>query len=270
MDKTDFSSVDHIEYYLGKETLPNLHWKTEIPAQWNIPARTDTGIFHTDKVKNATISTPFNEVAYTFNNLGYRSNFDFTDDLKNQNVILLLGCSDAFGFLLEYQYTYANILEKTLGKNFTIVNLSVAGASPDMAVRIGTQAIQHLGSAVKHVCMLWPMFSLREFVSKTFSSGVHVLGEASLPYKDWWDHVDWVSNNYNFQKNRALITSVTAANSAQYHELILNRKDGKIPFDVINNPPYTALGKNSHTAIARFFIKKIKQAPSFFETCTQS
>ncbi len=261
------TAEEQIEYYLGKDRLPNVHWKAIIPPMWGIPVRQDPS--RTEQIKNTTINDKFNQVEYQFNNLGYRSSFDYTADLKTKDIILLVGCSDAFGQLVEYNKSYASLIQDNVGKDYTVVSVAIAGASPDAATRVGTQSILYLQSAVKHVCMLWPVFSLREFVSKEFRCGVHTLNNHIVPYKDWWDHIDWVSNNYNYQKNKILIESICQANKIEYHDLIINSDDAKIPYDLLHFGPYTALGETSHQAIADYFIKKIRHEPSLFES-TQS
>lgn len=269
MAYSTFSQSQKIEYYLGKNSLPNLHWNSCIPAMWDIPARVDTHGFHSERMKNKEIhDINFPEVKYLFNNLGYRSHFDYTDDLKNKSVILILGCSDAFGQCVNFQQIYSTVLQENLPE-YTILNLAVAGASPDSATRIGVQTIQYLGSNIKHVCMLWPVFSLREFVSKTFKSGVHTLNNSNVPYNNWWDHIDWVSNNYNYRRNKLLLSNSARAINAEYHDLIINRNDHKVPYDYISFNEYTALGPLTHQAIANYFYKKITKNPSLFQS-TQS
>jgi hypothetical protein len=261
------NDIEKIEYYLGKDRLPNIHWKTEFPAMWAIPARSDTYIHKLkDKIAHQSIIDPVTGTVYKLNNLGYRSHYDFTDDLKNQNLILMLGCSDTWGRFVDYDQIYCKLIQDQLGTDYTVVNLSVPGGSPDQSTRIGVQAIKYLGSAVKQVCMFWPGFSLREFVSKTFSAGVYVTDRDNTPYKDWWDHIDWVSNNYNYQKNLALIEAVCEAHDVQYHDLIVNRENNVAPFDFTANGAETVFGPNSHQAMANYFLKKIKGQASLYQT----
>lgn len=242
-----------IESYLGKDRLPNLHWNPEIPPMWAIPARTDTGESHTEAMKSRTILNKFNQVPYTYNNLGYRSYFDYTDELKSKKVILVLGCSDAFGQLIEHDKMYSSVMQQLM-PDYTIVNLAIPGASPDSATRIGVQTILHLKGAVKYATMLWPVMSLREFVSKNYCSGVHTLNNNNVPYDDWWDHIDWVSNNYNYMKNKILLDSVCKAHDIKFADLIVNRNDPKVPYDLLEFGPYTALGEKTHSAIANYFV----------------
>ena len=68
---------------------------------------------------------------------------------------------------------------------YCVVNLSIPRLSSDGVARVGVQAMLALGTAVKHVCVLWPIFSLREFVSKKYSATVYLTNQ-DLPYEDWW------------------------------------------------------------------------------------
>jgi hypothetical protein len=135
--------------------------------------------------------------------------------------------------------------------------------------RVGTLSMLALGSAVKHVCVLWPVPSLREFVSKKFQSGVHTMSDL-VPYTNWWDHIDWVSNNYNYQKNRILLEQTAANNGAKYHDLIINRydKNNKVTYNTIGI--FTELTAESHLAIANYFLRKIHNQPSLYTELSQS
>ncbi len=205
------------------------------------------------------------DALYKFNNLGYRSNIDYTDDLKNSRVILMLGCSDTWGRFVEYNKIYSELVQQQMPDS-VVVNMSVPGGSPDQITRLGVQTISYLKSAITDVCMFWPGFSLREFVSKSFKSGTYILDQDNVPYKDWWDHIDWVSNNYNYQKNKILIESICQAHNINYYDLIVNREDTVVPFDYIPNGPETVFGEVSHCAMANYFYKKINKQASLFES----
>jgi hypothetical protein len=150
--------------------------------------------------------------------------------------------------------------------NHYVINLGIPGISADGMVRIGAQTILALGSAVKHVCVLWPVPSMREFVSKKYSYNVHNFSDLT-PYEDWWDQIDWVGNNYNYQKNRLLIQQVTQNHGAQYHDLFINRhaKNTPIGFTADSNNEFIELDATSHTAISNYFLRKINNQPSLFE-----
>lgn len=266
MDKSALTPEEHIEYYLGKDRLPNLHWKPLIPPMWTIPARSATYIHQQkESIAHRTLNDPTTNTEYKFNNLGYRSNIDYTDDLKNSRVILMLGCSDTWGRFVDYDKIYPELVQKKLPE-YVVVNMSVPGGSPDQVTRLGVQTISYLKSAITDVCMFWPGFSLREFVSKSFTSGTYPLEQENVPYADWWDHIDWVSNNYNYQKNRILIESICQAYNINYYDLIVNREDTAVPFDYIPNGPETVFGELSHYAMAEYFYKKITKQPSLFQT----
>lgn len=264
MDRSALPLEQQIEYYLGKDRLPNLHWTAEIPTAWQIPVRRG----EVNQLCNPDIAGKtyhLDGISYKFNNLGYRSDFEYNVSvLKKKNLILLLGDSDTFARRIEFDQMYSTKLRQLT--NYYVVNLGVPGISADGMVRIGAQTILALGSAVKHVCVLWPVPSIREFVSKKYSYNVHNFSDLT-PYKDWWDHVDWVSNNYNYQKNRLLIEQTSKNHGAQYHDLFINRHAKNTPIGWTTDPSeqYIELDEISHTAIANYFLRKIEGQPSLFE-----
>jgi len=272
MDKSQLSLEQQIEYYLGKDSLPNLHWKATIPHAWNIITR--PGIQLCNEHMANSVVTLEEGIPYKFNNLGYRSSFDYNVEfLKNQNVILLLGDSDTMGRGVRYHDMYSSKIIKNID-NYYVVNLGIASASGDAMTRVGIQTMLALTTAVKHVCTLWPSLSNREFVSKKFTSGTHT-ASTHVPYVDWYDHIDWVSNNYNYQKNHIMLMQATQSFGAQYHELIVNRydKNSNISYQTVRSPAtenaketeFTEFTPESHTAIANYFLRKINNQPSLFE-----
>jgi hypothetical protein len=252
----DKSIEEQIQSCLGKDRYPNLHWQPIIPPAWGIPSRTSKMLLCDKDLCDSNIT--LDGIEYNINNLGYRANFNFiVDDLKDKDILLVLGDSDASGKGVEFEDMYSTkIQQKT---DLCVVNLGVPGLSPDGMTRIGVQSIMALGSAVKQVIVLWPVSSLREFVSKKFKAGVHTIGGAT-PYKTWWDHIDWVSNNYNYQKNHMLLEQTALNVGAEYHELIINRYDKTTPttYKVVDEV-FTEFTAESHTAIANYFIEKINK-----------
>ena len=249
------SIEEQIESYLGKDHLPNLHWKADIPAAWTIPPRSTGMKLCNPDAHDVTVT--LENIDYNLNNLGYRANFNFdVAQLKAQNIILVLGDSDASGRGVNFNDMYSTKIQQAT--DLCVVNLGIPGLSPDGMSRVGVSTILALGSAVKHVCVLWPVSSLREFVSKNFKSGIHTHSE-HVPYETWWDHIDWVSNNYNYQKNHILLEQSALNAGAKYHELIINRYDKTTPttYTLVDNM-FTEFTPESHTAIANYFIKKIQ------------
>jgi len=264
MDKSALTPEEHIEYYLGKDRLPNLHWKPGIYNTWNISPGSYIKLCNPES-HSTTIHQ--DSVTYHLNNFGYRSTFDFNiDELKNKNVLLILADSDGFGRGVEHADMYATKIQTAT--DLCVVNLSIPRLSPDGVARVGVQAMLALGTAVKHVCVLWPIFSLREFVSKTYQSTVYLTND-NLPYTDWWDHIDWVSNNYNYQKNRLLLEQTASNIGAGYHDLIINRYDKTAPttYNEVKSKDitYTELSAETHTAIANYYLRKINNEPSFYQ-----
>jgi hypothetical protein len=255
--------VEQIEYYLGKDRLPNVHWKPKIPTAFEIPSRKNDLLLCNKDSAHTTITV--GGIDYYHNNLGYRSSFDY--DLNLDNIVLLLGDSDTFGTGAEYNEIYSTKLQQL--SDYCIVNLGVPGLSGDGMARIGCQTILALKDKIKHVCVLWPVASLREFVSKTYQAGIHSMSK-ELPYDNWWDHIDWISNNYNYQKNKLLLKSLTESIGIEYHDLVINRYDKNSVVSYINAGPFTEFDADSHTAIANYFYKKITHQPSLFEQRSRS
>ena len=88
----------------------------------------------------------------------------------------------------------------------------------------------------------------------------------NVPYEDYWDHIDWQSNNYNYFKNSLLLKSMTESQGGTYIELLLT-VDGK-------NDPYKRgerglTGPDTYSALTQYFYKKIKGLPSKFEEVNQ-
>lgn len=262
MNKDNLTSVEKIEYCLGKDRFPNLHWQSTIPPAWQIPPRPDMLLCNHTAYNKVVV---LENISYALNNLGYRSNFDYhLEELKNKQLVLILGDSDTFSRGISFDHMYSTKIQQQT--DLCVVNLGIPGISPDGMTRVGVQTILALGSAIKHVCVLWPVSSLREFVSKKFNSGVHT-HSSLVPYTDWWNHIDWVNNNYNHQKNKILIEQTTLSIGAKYHELIVNRYDKTSPitYTKLENNTWTEFDQDSHIAIANYYLRKIQGRPSLYE-----
>lgn len=264
--KSGMTIDENIEYFLGKDRLKNLYFDKQIPAAWDIPPR----LSNTLSIKNSNTTGFFrgDSNTYYYNNLGYRSNIDYTlDFLSDKRIILCLGDSDTFGVGVEYNQTWPVLVQHQ--SDTVVMNVSVPGISNDGLARIGTKTIQALGAQIDAVLIHYPPMSLREFVSKKYKGGVHTHRNYNLPYTDWWDHIDWQSNNYNFNKNKVLLESICAQYNIQYFDLYINKEDSKVPFDFVEYGVYSSIGPHTHSAIANYFIKKLNNEPSLFQT-TQS
>lgn len=262
----NLSQEENIEYYLGKDRFRNNFWTNTFPEQWSVPSRGEgTYWYFSEKSKNTELKDERDKVVYKLNNYGYRNDFDFDiDDLRKKDLILCLGCSNTFGASVEKNQIWTSLLQEK-NKNYLVLNLGIPGASNDNIARIGYRSISALGTSIKAVCVLWAPSSLREFVSKKFQSGVHVLDNHHLPYSDWWNHIDWVSNNYNLGKNQSLLKVICASYNIKLVDLMLNIGDKKYQFDLIKFGNYTALGEKSHFAIANWYHKKLSGFPSLYE-----
>jgi hypothetical protein len=253
---------ENIEYYLGKDRYKNLFFAPTLPATWDIPARP---LVKGSTANNVDYDTD-QQIEYRFNNLGYRSNFDYDlQELKEKRLVLCLGDSDVFGAYNDIDSIWTSRLQQKL-PDTTVLNFGIRGTSGDGMTRIGVRAIEALKSSIVAVCVHWPPPALREVVSKTFKCGVHTHRNYHLPYTDWWKHIDWQSNNYNYYKNQILLSSVCNKYNIPYYELISNKDDATVPYDVCRYGVYDSFGPATHTATANYFYKKIINQPSLFQS----
>jgi hypothetical protein len=260
-NKPGLNLDENIEYYLGKDRLRNLYFAAEIPASWSIPTR----IQNPAPIKNANTVGFFkgDSTEYHYNNLGYRSKFDYVaEELAEKRVVFCVGDSDTFGIGIEHDKIWPNLIDTEAA----VLNLSVPGISTDGLARLVAQTVQTLGNSIDAVLIHYAPMSLREFVSKRYKGGVHTHRNYNLPYADWWDHIDWQSNNYNFNKNRLLMESICAQYNIAYYDLYINRDDKKVPFDFVEYGVYSSIGPATHQAIANYFSRKLNNQPSLFQS----
>jgi hypothetical protein len=258
--KPTLSADENIEYYLGKDRYKNLFFSPSLPAANDISPRA----LSSDLVNMSQYDTD-KKIEYKFNNLGYRSNFDYVlEDLKKQKIILCLGDSDVFGAFNPLDVIWPSQLQNKLEAR--VLNFGIRGISSDGMTRIGVRAIEALQSSIVAVCVHWPPPALREFVSKNFKCGVHTHRNYHLPYDDWWKHIDWQSNNYNYYKNQILLSSVCSKYGIAYFDLICNKDDPTVPYDATQYGVYESFGPATHTAMANYFYKKITGQPSLFQS----
>ena len=259
---------ENIEYYLGKDRMQNLYFDARIPTSNEIPRTAhNPPKLLTNTTVNGFGPTAGDDTEYHYNNLGYRSTFDYTKEtLKDKRLILCLGDSDTFGTGVKHEDLWSELLET----DATVLNMGIPGLSSDGVAKIGAQTIQALHDQIDAVLVQYPLMSLREFVSKTYNGGVHTHVNYNLPYDDWWKHIDWKSNNYNFNKNRLLLDSICGKYNIKYFDLYINRADNKIPYDFNGFNVYTAFGPHTHRAIAKYFSRKLNNQPSLFQELTQS
>lgn len=262
------SPTERIEYYLGKDRFRDRFWQGTLPRQWDIPARgNSTYQFFSPQSKSSTVTDKKDlTIEYSINDYGYRNHYDFGNlDINGRKIIACFGCSNVYGACVDYKKIWTSLLQQDLGEEYLVMNFGVPSLSNDGITRIGFRAMSALSGNIAASCVLWAPASLREFVTKRFQSGVHILDNNHLPYEEWWDHIDWVSNNYNYGKNRALLSSVAAAIGCEFVDLMINIDDEKYQFDLIEFGNYHAIGEHTHRALADWYYKKIKGIPSLYE-----
>ena len=273
---SDLTQEETIEYYLGKDKFKNLYFKGKsLPGAYDLINDRKNDYDLIIKNREATFfaasGTP-EERSFTsrINNLGYRDSIDYSiEDLqKFKKLFICVGCSDVLGPNLEDEYIWPNILQTKIDEfyghnDFKVLNLGVLSGAPDTVSRILHGFVSCL-SNISDACIVWPYTQRREFVSvqKTFIiTGMTQINE--LPFPDYWNFIDWKSDSYNLHKNKIFCESFTKVNNINFHDLIINRYDKKVPFDFSSQ--LHALGKKSNAAVANYFFKKITNQPSLFE-----
>jgi hypothetical protein len=198
------------------------------------------------------------------NNLGYRSDEDYSvDAFRGKKLVLCFGCTDTLGMHDIKENTWPYILPNHIDSQYKVLNLGVIGASRDTIARLLIKLTGVLSDEINHVCILWPHPNRREFVSKEYTKIITSHDKHNLPYEEYWDYIDWRSNNYNMMKNKHLIKNVCSLNNIQLSDLEIERFDSKVPFDFSGE--YNAFGRNTHTAIASYFAKIINGEESLFK-----
>lgn len=257
------NDIERIEYYLNKDHHKNLFFNAGIPPAWEFPG------YHFDLKAAAGGNLPNESFEHIkVNNLGYRSNFDYSEELFVDNdVILCIGDSDTFGRAIEFQHLWPTLIAERFPE-YVVVNMGVPGGGADTMTRIASNVLDIPGMRVKVVLASWGMYCRREVVSKKFKSLVYQtpdhVGEA-LPFPEYWDHIDWKANSYNFHKNKKFLEAKCEAFGAYLYDLELNLDTPAIAEDFVPKVYGRSLGINTHVALANYFEKRIKGEPSLFE-----
>lgn len=261
MNKSHLSQSELIEYYLGKDRFKDKYFKPEFPSAYEIsPSRFDKDDF---KSKIFYLNPREPNMEFKINNLGYRSDIDYSiERFQDKNLVLCFGCTDTFGMQLDISATWPSLLGKKI-HGYEVLNLGIIGATRDTIARTFTKISQVLSKEIKYVCILWPHPGRREFVSKEFTQTIYAGDWYTIPYEEYWNFIDWKSNNYNHFKNYHLIKNICKANSIELLDIELERFDKKVGYDFLG--PFFALGKSTHIALSDYFSKKINQVPSLFE-----
>jgi hypothetical protein len=263
MDKNNFTDEQKIEYYLGKDGFKDIYFKPEFPEAYQD--------IHSPTIKpeeykscQKKLNPWHKDMVFNLNNKGYRSNWDYhlSELQAKDNIVLCLGCTDTFGMNVSFENLWTTRLQEKLPE-MTVMNCGIIGASSDTVHRIIAKVLPVLPTQIKHICLLWPHSSRREFVSKTYTHIVNSAGYQSMPLDDYHSFIDWKSDNYNTFKNYHAVVSACAQYNVTLHDLFINRFDKKVPFDF--SSVHYAFGEKSHTAISEYFYKRVSGKPSLFE-----
>ena len=263
LHKDFLSKSKKIEYYLGKDKFRDVYFSTkEFPPAYN---KIVAEYIKPDEYKSAELSlnTYYPNLKFKLNNLGYRSDTDFTvEQFKGKELVVCLGCTDTFGLHLENSKIWPTLLREQLPQ-YEVLNLGTIGAGADTVARLLVQLVQVLADEIKHVCILWPHPNRREFVSKEYTKIITSHDKTDIPFEEYWDFIDWKSNNYNHFKNYHLIKNLCDAHNISLFDLEIDRFDKKVSFDY--SSPHFALGEKSHIALTNYYRKLILGEPTLFE-----
>lgn len=261
------SQTEQIEYYLGKDQYPNLFFGSELPDAMSVPRarREFTNGVPWDTCRDTVIT--HDGIDYRFNNLGYRCPYDYhLADLRQKKNILCVGDSDVFGPYKPYGQVWIAHLQRLM-PDHNIMPMGLPGWSADTVSRTIVSTVKALGQSLVHVCAIWPQNNRREFVKKGYKK---IIGNGEeeitdVPFEDYWDQIDWVSNNYNYHKNCELARYACQAHGIGYTDLLIVTLGRYAKFDG-ERFGKGVMGPLSHEAMSRWFYKKITGQPSLYES----
>jgi hypothetical protein len=176
-----------------------------------------------------------------------------------------VGDSDVYGPYKHYEDLWCTQLQKKL-PDYNIVPLGAPSWADDTLTRTTVCTIKALGNTIKHVCLMWPGPSRREFVKKDYKRILHNAAPTDIPYEEFWDHLDWVNNNYNYTRNQNLVKFICEAYGINLIDLLIitNGKNNEFEGDG-DRFGNGIFGTNSHVAFGNYFYKKIMNQPSLYE-----
>lgn len=169
----------------------------------------DLVTFNTNKKLYPKKMRKWNEdsVLYTVNSYGFRNNFEFDDNLKHQDNLVVLGCSNSFGIGVPADNIYCKIVADKLKLN--LVNLAVPGGSMDSAARVSYFWLKKINPVM--VILQIPERSRREFLIENGPSPKGSWDSKWLKY--FFKYADESDNEFNKLKNILLIKTFMNENT---------------------------------------------------------
>lgn len=266
--KETMNQEEKIEYYLGKDYYNNSYFNAEklLSAYEIHDSRSNYSEFKSANILrciNYGLPTEEPQFIY-FNNLGFRSNLEFTlENLsKYEKLVLCLGCSDVLSPNLLYDEMWTTKLQDELGETFCVLNLGIFTAATDTVSRVLFNFTSLLPN-ISDVCIIWPVPARSEFVSKSKTCIVVPQLPKTHPFEEYYNVVDWKTFSYNFHKNRIFCEQLCKSKGLNFYDLYINRDDEKVPFD--SSSKARAFGIKTNIAFSNYFLKKILKQPSLFE-----
>ena len=153
-------------------------------------------------------------ISFKANSLGYRAEEYHTE---YTSIILSLGMSSTAGLGVRLDQTYSSIIEATSGTE--VLNFGIPGASCDTIARMIFCIVPYFKTISQDLTVLvaWPYDSRREIFTEDYQYSFNTA--TPPPIKDYLRLIDDESNQYNKEKNTALVRTVCGLHQVNLLEL---------------------------------------------------
>ncbi len=153
-------------------------------------------------------------ISFKANSLGYRDE-EYSETYTS--VILSLGMSSTAGLGVRLDQTYSSIIEEK--SNTEVLNFGIPGASCDTIARMVCCIVPYFKARSQDLTVLvaWPYDSRREIFTEDYKYSFNTA--TPPPIKDYLKLVDNESNQYNKEKNTALVRTMCELNQVNLLEL---------------------------------------------------
>ena len=142
-------------------------------------------------------------ISFKANSLGYRAE-EYRAEYTS--IILSLGMSSTAGLGVRLDQTYSSIIAATSGTE--VLNFGIPGASCDTIARMICCIVPYFKTISQDLTVLvaWPYDSRREIFTEDYQYSFNTA--TPPPIKDYLRLIDDESNQYNKEKNTALVRTV--------------------------------------------------------------
>ena len=153
-------------------------------------------------------------ISFKANSLGYR---DDEYHAEYTSIIVSLGMSSTAGLGVRLDQTYSSIIKATSGTK--VLNFGIPGASCDTIARMVCCIVPYFKAISQDLTVLvaWPYDSRREIFTEDYQYSFNTA--TPPPIKDYLRLIDNESNQYNKEKNIALVQIVCGLHQVKILEL---------------------------------------------------